>query len=94
MDNTPLKVAVFSGGLDLICATPGTVNWIDKLNWTKREEYLNAPRTGITVDRVLEGYQKTGGNFSMYWINRSGHMAPADNPAAMSHVLRALTNFG
>ncbi|KAH8302968.1 hypothetical protein KR044_012475, partial [Drosophila immigrans] len=94
LDNTPLQVAVFSGGLDLICATPGTVNWIDKLNWTRRNEYLEAPRNAINVDRVLEGYEKTGGNFTMFWINRSGHMAPADNPAGISHVLRSLTNFG
>ncbi|EDW73379.1 uncharacterized protein Dwil_GK16682 [Drosophila willistoni] len=94
LENTPLKVAVFSGGLDLICATPGTVNWIEKLDWSRKSEYLNASRTAISVDRILEGYQKTGGNFTMFWINRSGHMAPADNPAAMRHVLRTLTTFG
>ncbi|EDV50070.1 retinoid-inducible serine carboxypeptidase isoform X2 [Drosophila erecta] len=94
LENTPLKVGVFSGGLDLICATPGTVNWIAKLDWSRKDEYLAAPRNAITVDRILEGYQKTGGNFSMFWINRSGHMAPADNPAAMSHVLREFTSFG
>ncbi|KAM8709686.1 hypothetical protein ACLKA7_016490 [Drosophila subpalustris] len=94
LDKTPLKVGVFSGGLDLICATPGTVNWIDKLNWSRRNEYLDAPRNAISVNRVLEGYEKSGGNLTMFWINRSGHMAPADNPAAMSHVLRQLTNFG
>ncbi|EDW69442.1 retinoid-inducible serine carboxypeptidase [Drosophila virilis] len=94
LDKTPLKVGVFSGGLDLICATPGTVNWIDKMNWSRRQEYLAAPRVAISVDRVLEGYEKSGGNFTMFWINRSGHMAPADNPAAMSHVLREFTGFG
>ncbi|KAH8370075.1 hypothetical protein KR093_002118, partial [Drosophila rubida] len=94
LDKTPLAVSVFSGGLDLICATSGTVNWIDKLNWTRKAEYLEAPRKAINVNRVLEGYEKSGGNFTMFWINRSGHMAPADNPAGMSHVLRRQTNFG
>ncbi|XP_017136987.1 retinoid-inducible serine carboxypeptidase [Drosophila miranda] len=94
LEKTPLKVGVFSGGLDLICATPGTVNWIAKLEWSRKSEYLAASRTAISVDRILEGYQKTGGNFTMFWINRSGHMAPADNPAAMSHVLREFTTFG
>ncbi|XP_030372286.1 retinoid-inducible serine carboxypeptidase-like [Scaptodrosophila lebanonensis] len=94
LDNTPLKVGVFSGGLDLICATPGTVKWIEKLDWSKKAVYEEALRTVINVDRVLEGYQKTGGNFSMFWINRSGHMAPADNPAGMGHVLREFTGFG
>jgi len=94
LEKTPLKVGVFSGGLDLICATPGTVNWIAKLDWSHKDEYLFAPRNAITVDRILEGYQKSGGNFTMFWINRSGHMAPADNSAAMSHVLREFTTFG
>ncbi|KAH8303621.1 hypothetical protein KR018_008777, partial [Drosophila ironensis] len=94
LEKTPLKVGVFSGGLDLICATPGTVNWIAKLDWSRKSEYLAAPRNSITVDRILEGYEKSGGNFTMFWINRSGHMAPADNPQAMSHILRQFTNFG
>ncbi|KAH8302961.1 hypothetical protein KR044_012478, partial [Drosophila immigrans] len=94
LNNTTLKVGVFSGGLDLICATPGTVNWIEGMRWNNRDAYLAASRVGINVDRVLEGYEKTAGNFSMFWINRSGHMAPADNPQAMSHVLRYYTNYG
>ncbi|KAL7733410.1 hypothetical protein ACLKA6_004895 [Drosophila palustris] len=94
LNNTTLKVGVFSGGLDLICATPGAVNWIADMEWDDKKAYLAAPRVGITVDRVLEGYEKTAGNFSMFWINRSGHMVPADNPQAMSHILRYYTKFG
>ncbi|XP_034480490.1 retinoid-inducible serine carboxypeptidase [Drosophila innubila] len=94
LNNTTLKVGVFSGGLDLICATPGAVNWIADMEWNNKKAYLSAPRVGITVDRVLEGYEKTAGNFSMFWVNRSGHMVPADNPQAMSHILRYYTKFG
>ena len=94
MDNTPLKVGVFSGQLDLICATAGTVNWIDKTPFKYRDEYLKAPRVGISVDRVLEGYEKSAGNFTMFWVNRAGHMVPADNPAAMSYILKKFTNYG
>ncbi|XP_030372285.1 retinoid-inducible serine carboxypeptidase-like [Scaptodrosophila lebanonensis] len=94
LNKTSLKVGVYSGSLDLICATPGTLKWIEKLDWNRKWEYAKAPRTAIYVHHVLEGYQKTGGNFSMFWINRSGHMVPADNPAAMSHVLRKFTNYG
>lgn len=87
-------MGVFSGGLDLICATPGAVNWIADMEWNDKEAYLNTPRVAINVERVLEGYEKTAGNFSMYWVNRAGHMVPADNPQAMSHILREFTNFG
>lgn len=78
----------------MICATPGAVNWIGDMKWNDKDKYLSSPRVGITVDRVLEGYKKTAGNFSMFWVNRSGHMVPADNPAAMSHILQQYTKFG
>lgn len=94
MDETDLKVGVYSGQYDLICATPGTVNWINKLQWRYRDEYVKAPRLPIRVDDILEGYEKSGGNFTMFWINRAGHMAPAENPAAMSHILEKFTSFG
>uniref|UniRef100_A0A0A1WN20 Retinoid-inducible serine carboxypeptidase n=1 Tax=Zeugodacus cucurbitae TaxID=28588 RepID=A0A0A1WN20_ZEUCU len=94
LDNTDLKVGVFSGQLDLICATPGTVNWIEKMQWNNKSAYLAAPRIGINVERILEGYEKSAGNFTMFWINRAGHMVPADNPAGMGHILRKFTNFG
>lgn len=94
LEKTPLKVSVATGNLDLICATPGNVNWIAKLDWSGRNEYLRAPRTAISVNGILEGYQKTGGNFTLFWINRSGHSIPADNPAAMSHVLQHITSYG
>ncbi|XP_065355870.1 retinoid-inducible serine carboxypeptidase-like [Calliphora vicina] len=94
LDNTNLKVGVLSGQLDLICATPGTVNWIEKMQWSYRDEYVKAPRLGISVNRILEGYEKSAGNFTMFWVNRAGHMVPADNPAAMSHILKKFTNYG
>ncbi|XP_055388030.1 retinoid-inducible serine carboxypeptidase-like [Condylostylus longicornis] len=94
LNSTDVQVGVFSGQLDLICATSGTVNWIDKMRWNYRNDYLNAPRKAISVNGIIEGYTKEAGNFSMHWINRAGHMAPADNPAGMSYVLQKYTNFG
>ncbi|XP_073826835.1 retinoid-inducible serine carboxypeptidase-like [Musca autumnalis] len=94
LNNTDLKVAVLSGQLDLICATPGTVNWIDKLEWIYRQEYAEAPRIGIRIDNNLELYEKSGGNLTMFWVNRAGHMIPADNPIAMSYILNKVTTYG
>lgn len=93
LNSTTVKVSVFSGQLDLICATPGTVKWVNDMNYLGKVQYEAAPRNGITVDRVLEGYKKTNGNFTMFWVNRAGHMVPADNPAAMSYILRSMTGY-
>ena len=68
LNSTNLKVVVYSGQLDLICATPGTVEWINKMNWYGRNEYKEAPRNGIGINNVLEGYERQFGNFSMFWV--------------------------
>ncbi|XP_061386385.1 retinoid-inducible serine carboxypeptidase-like [Musca vetustissima] len=94
LSNTDVKVSVISGQLDLICATAGAVNWIEKLQWSYRKEYVSAPRNSIRIDNNIEGYEKSGGNFTMYWVNRAGHMIPADNPNAMSYILKQITNYG
>ncbi|KAK4882849.1 hypothetical protein RN001_006168 [Aquatica leii] len=90
LNETKLKVQVLSGQLDLIVDTPGTMLWVDKLKWSGSSSWPNVPRTAISVDNINEGYKKVLGNFYVYWINRSGHMVPADNPAAMGSILQDL----
>lgn len=94
LNQTDIEVVCITGQLDLIVATPGTINWVDRMSWKDVEGYRNASRNGIGVNGILEGYQKKYGKFSVYWVNRSGHMVPADNPDAMGYILRAVTNFG
>ncbi|XP_073822407.1 retinoid-inducible serine carboxypeptidase-like isoform X2 [Musca autumnalis] len=93
LNETNVKVSVFTGQLDLICATPGTVNWIDKLEWDYREEYVKAPRMAFRIDGNVEGYEKSGGNFTLFWVNKAGHVVPADNPKAMNYILKKCTNL-
>lgn len=33
LNETSVKVNVYSGQLDLICSTPGTIAWINRMNW-------------------------------------------------------------
>ncbi|CAB0030123.1 unnamed protein product [Trichogramma brassicae] len=91
LDETSLKVFVYNGQLDLIVDTPGTLLWVEKMRWARYLEWKTAQRVPVVVDGVIEGYQKSSGNFAFYWINRAGHMVPADNPAAMSALLADLT---
>ncbi|ALC39899.1 CG31823 [Drosophila busckii] len=94
LNETPLRVGVYSGILDLLCATPGTVNWISRMQWQRKLQYTKAPRRAFRIDGVLEGYEQRGGGFSMFWVYRAGHLVQQDNPAAMSHILREFTNYG
>lgn len=92
LNETDIKVAVFSGQLDLIVDTPGTVDWVEKLNWKGKDGWLSSTRRPLVKNWIIEGFVKKYNNFALYWVNRAGHMVPADNPAGMDAVLRELTN--
>lgn len=94
LNTTSIHVVCITGHLDLIVATPGTVKWVDALRWPGKQGYVNSFRNGLGVNGVLEGYTKIYDKFSMYWVNRAGHMVPADNPVAMASILRDVTNYG
>ncbi|XP_017002821.2 retinoid-inducible serine carboxypeptidase [Drosophila takahashii] len=94
LEETPIQVGIYSGILDLLCATPGTVSWISRLKWSRRSEYAKAPRTAIRIDGILEGYEKHGGRLSMFWVFRAGHLVQQENPAAMGYILKYFTNYG
>lgn len=94
LEETPIQVGIYSGILDLLCATPGTVNWIRRLKWRRSLEYAKAPRTAIRIEGMLEGYEKHGGRLSMFWVFRAGHLVQQENPAAMAYILRYFTSYG
>lgn len=88
LNETSLKVAVISGHMDLIVDTPGTLRWVEKMKWKDAVAWRKKDRVPLVANNVIEGYRKSYGNFSMYWVNRAGHMVPKDNPAAMAEILK------
>lgn len=68
LNETTVNVVVYNGQLDLICSTPGTVEWINRMNWYGKENYQKATRHAISVNGLLEGYVRKYGRFSMYWV--------------------------
>ncbi|XP_076677080.1 retinoid-inducible serine carboxypeptidase [Andrena cerasifolii] len=91
LNQTDLKVVVLTGQLDLIVDTPGTLQWVEKMKWKNAAAWLNSSRLPLTSNGIVEGYVKSYSNFSVYWVNRAGHMVPKDNPAAMAQILKKLT---
>lgn len=93
LNKTTVKINIYSGQLDTLVPTAATLALIKDWSWTNKSEYLKAERTPIVVNGRLQGYKKVGGQFGMYWINRSGHLAPSDNPTAMQFVLKDVTGY-
>lgn len=52
----------------------GTIEWIDNLQWTGSIKWKSVDRKALAVKGINEGYKKTLNNFSVYWVNRAGHM--------------------
>ncbi|KAL4715329.1 hypothetical protein ACJJTC_015100 [Scirpophaga incertulas] len=94
LNETDLIITKYNGNSDLICATPGQIKWVERLQWDGAEGFKKTPRHPVWVDNNLEGYYKSYGNFRFFWVQRSGHSVPEMNPAATSAFLRDMTSFG
>lgn len=90
IQKTDLHVVVYSGQLDLICCTPGTEKWIEKLD--VYPEYKKATRFAILdpVTDLTSAFGKTYKKFSMYWILNAGHMVPEDNGSTALEMVRCI----
>ncbi|XP_077286661.1 retinoid-inducible serine carboxypeptidase-like [Arctopsyche grandis] len=93
LNETNLNVHVYNGNVDLIVDTPGQMVWINKLKWNESADFQTAPRKTIWVNNIMEGYEKQGGKFTMFWINVAGHSVPRDNPAGSRAFLKSMTGF-
>ncbi|XP_075236311.1 retinoid-inducible serine carboxypeptidase-like isoform X3 [Lycorma delicatula] len=93
LNETNLQVVVYSGQLDLIVDTPGTLNWVERLHWPGAEKWKKADRTSLKVESKQEGFVKTYDKFTFYWINRAGHMVPTDNPYGALEMLKQVTSY-
>ncbi|XP_053595934.1 retinoid-inducible serine carboxypeptidase [Microplitis demolitor] len=92
LNETDIKIFVCTGQLDMVIPTPGTLAWVNKLEWKHAETWRNTSRVSFTVDNIVEGYVKEYQNLKLYWINRSGHTVPSDNPFAFNAILQDLTS--
>ncbi|AQK51581.1 retinoid-inducible serine carboxypeptidase precursor [Zea mays] len=90
-----VNVTIYSGQLDLICATKGTMDWVQKLKWDDLNSFLSSPRTPIYCDKEgqsgTQAFVKSYKNLNFYWILEAGHMVPLDNPCPALKMLADIT---
>lgn len=93
-----VNVTIYNGQLDVICATKGTMDWVQKLKWDGLDKFLSSPRTPIYCSSEEEGqsagtqaFVKSYKNLNFYWILEAGHMVPIDNPCPALKMLAEIT---
>ncbi|KAF6147464.1 hypothetical protein GIB67_021290 [Kingdonia uniflora] len=91
-----VNVTVYNGQVDLICATPGTEAWIEKLKWGDLNKFLSMDRTPLYCDvsggeHVTKAFTKSYMNFHFYWILGAGHFVPVDQPCMSLKMIGSIT---
>lgn len=87
--NTPIKVVVYSGQLDLIVDNLGTEAWVYRLQIA--DLFYQANKTPIEMDNHPVAFVKMAKNFQYYYMLASGHMVPADSGSAALLMLKSVT---
>jgi len=91
LNNTNLSVVVYTGQLDLIVDTVGTLQWMTELKWSGLASFENATKSVITDTlKNPTGFYRSYKNLSLYWILKAGHMVPTD---AGNTALQMLTRI-
>uniref|UniRef100_K1QG04 Carboxypeptidase n=1 Tax=Magallana gigas TaxID=29159 RepID=K1QG04_MAGGI len=89
VSQTSLQVAVYTGQLDIIVNTLGTLKWVSTLDIYGK--YSKVDRQPFPCPQQIKntcGFVKTFKNFSMFWIMNAGHMVPKDNGAAGLEMIK------
>lgn len=99
-----IRVHVYQGSVDLICCTPGAEQWMSNLTWSGMADFYAAKKTpmypqpgNLNTGAFAKG--ATGSIFSMYFLMRSGHMAPGapsigGMPDTMYNILQDIISAG
>ncbi|KAF0898422.1 hypothetical protein E2562_007258 [Oryza meyeriana var. granulata] len=73
-----VNVTIYSGQLDLICATKGTLDWVQKLKWDGLKNFTSSPRVPLYCNGGkadgTQAFLKSYKNLKFYWILGAGHM--------------------
>ncbi|KAH9498900.1 Retinoid-inducible serine carboxypeptidase [Bulinus truncatus] len=88
VNNSTLKVVIYSGQLDLICDVLGTEIWFYQ-NIDKSQPFQKKPKQNFSCgDKPgVCFYLKEFENLQFFWILDAGHMVPSDNgPGALAMV--------
>ena len=72
----------YSGNLDAVVPSIGTLGWINSMNRTVVKDWRQ-----FSVDGQVGGWIKDYDGLTFVEINGAGHMVPKDKPASISYII-------
>ncbi|GAB4824824.1 Serine carboxypeptidase-like 51, variant 2 [Ancistrocladus abbreviatus] len=91
--NKGVHLSIYSGQLDLICATKGTEAWVQKLKWEGLKSFQSITRTPLYCgdEAGTKGFTRSFNNFHFYWILGAGHFVPVEQPCVALSMVGNIT---
>jgi len=89
--NHDYRVLIYNGQLDIIIATPLTLNMVKALQWKGKADFDKAERKMWRINSDLAGYSKSSGNFTLLQVRGAGHMVPYDQPMRAFDMINRFT---
>jgi vitellogenic carboxypeptidase-like protein len=91
LNNWNLPILIYNGQDDLIVTSPGTMSWVEKMNWVNGTTFA-AQDFEVWNDEKFNtiGYKKRVGLLELRIVNKAGHLVPQDQPAS---ALDMITDF-
>lgn len=86
IQNSHLRILVYSGDDDAVCSTSGTEMWISDMHWSKRSDYLSWHMGNGQVAGFLQKYE---GGFTFATVRGGGHAVTPQRPDAALALLSA-----
>ncbi|CAE6369842.1 unnamed protein product [Rhizoctonia solani] len=83
-----IRMLNYAGDADLLSAFPGMLLWLEKLNTTFQQSFIDSPRENFQSGDRIAGYIRTtsdgsdAGRIALMNIYEAGHLAPHDQPRA------------
>uniref|UniRef100_A0AAG5D765 Carboxypeptidase n=1 Tax=Anopheles atroparvus TaxID=41427 RepID=A0AAG5D765_ANOAO len=86
------RIMFYNGQLDIICAYPMTVNYLQQLQFDGANYYRTVPRGTLEFDGELAGYFKVAYGLVEVLVRDAGHMVPRDQPKWAHRLITAFTH--
>lgn len=83
-----VRVLLYSGDLDFICNSEGSVRMLDRLMWNGEKQWAGAAAHRWAYRGRWVGTVKAAGALTMVTFAASGHMVPMDQPAEGLYVMQ------
>lgn len=85
-----IPVLVYNGQDDLIVQSAGTMKWVDRLRYSKIDEFKKSLFSAWKIRGKVVGSVKSAGLLELRIVNNAGHLVPMDVPEA---ALDLVTGF-